>query len=62
MAFQTYDSDLTDDEWSILSDVWPPRSARGAPARWSTREIVNAVLYDPPPTSGANLTANPVAL
>ena len=45
MASQTYDSNLTDDEWSILSDVWPPRSVQGAPPKWSTREIVNAVLY-----------------
>ena len=45
MAAQTYGSDLTDDEWALLSEVWPPRSARGAPLKWSTREIVNAVLY-----------------
>ena len=45
MASQTYGSDLTDDEWALLSEVWPPRSARGAPPKWSTREIVNAVLY-----------------
>ena len=45
MSSQTYDSDLTDAEWEVLNGVWPPRTARGAPSRWSTREIVSAVLY-----------------
>lgn len=38
-------SDLTDDEWAVLEPLFPPRSAQGRPARWQTREIVEALLY-----------------
>tara|TARA_R110002020_G_scaffold53338_3_gene149269 strand:- start:757 stop:1212 length:456 start_codon:yes stop_codon:yes gene_type:complete len=38
-------SDLTDAEWALIEPLLPPRKARGRPAKWSYRQIVEAMLY-----------------
>lgn len=38
-------SDLTDEEWAVLSPLLPCRSRLGRPPHWSHREIVEAMLY-----------------
>jgi putative transposase len=38
-------SDLTDAEWAVLEPLLPARSHRGRPAKWSYRQIVEAMLY-----------------
>jgi putative transposase len=45
MMRRTYSSDLSDAEWSILEPLIPAPLAGGRPAKWSRREIVNAILY-----------------
>lgn len=40
-------SDLTDAEWAVLEPLFPARSGRGRPPRWSYWEIVEALLYLP---------------
>ncbi len=37
---ERYQSDLTDAEWALLSDLFS-----GSPRKWPLREIVNAILY-----------------
>ena len=39
-----YPSDLTDEQWQIISKLLPPRKKRGRPPV-DRREIVNAILY-----------------
>ena len=38
-------TDLTDEEWAILEPLVPPPKLGGRPAKWSRREILNAVFY-----------------
>jgi len=38
-------SDLTDAEWAVLEPLLPARSHRGRPAKWTYRQIVEAMLY-----------------
>lgn len=45
MTRQAYDSDLSDAEWQILEPLVPAPLPRGRPAKWSRREIVNAIVY-----------------
>ena len=50
MSIQTcerkpYPSDLTDAQWQLLEPLIPAIRRGGRPARYSRREIVNAVLY-----------------
>ncbi len=45
MPCRTYDSDVTDGEWALIQQVWPPRSTRGAPSTWHPRLILDAILY-----------------
>ena len=45
MIRPAYSSDLSDGEWSILEHLVPAPLPGGRPARWSRREIVNAILY-----------------
>ena len=45
MERQRYPSDVTDEEWAILAAYIPAPLTGGRPAKWSRREIVNAVLY-----------------
>ena len=40
-----YPSDLSDAEWMILEPMVPAVKHGGRPARWSRREIVNAIFY-----------------
>ena len=45
MNRQTYKTDLTDDQWTILEPLLPPPSVRGRPREHSLREILNAIFY-----------------
>ena len=40
-----YSSDLTDAQWQRLEPLLPAVKPGGRPARYSRREIVNAILY-----------------
>ena len=40
-----YPSDVREAEWAILEPLVPAVKTGGRPARWSRREIVNAILY-----------------
>ena len=40
-----YPSDLREAEWTVLAPLVPVVKTGGRPARWSRREIVNAILY-----------------
>lgn len=40
-----YTSDLTDDEWGLLSTLLPERSRLGRPRKVELRAVVNAILY-----------------
>lgn len=40
-----YSTDLTDDQWSIIKDIFCIESSRGRPREVNMREIVNAVFY-----------------
>jgi transposase len=42
---QAYRTDLNDAEWAILEPLIPGPRPGGRPAKWSRREIVNAILY-----------------
>ena len=42
---QPYPSDLTDEEWNILSPLVPPVKGGGRPADHARREIINAIFY-----------------
>jgi transposase len=42
---KAYPSDLRDAEWQRLEPLVPAVKPGGRPARWSRREIVNAILY-----------------
>lgn len=40
-----YPTDLTDEQWQILSRLLPRRSGPGAPRRVCRRMVINAILY-----------------
>jgi|SRR5271170_1118462 len=40
-----YSSDLTDNEWELLTPLLPPAADTGRPRQWPMREIVNALFY-----------------
>jgi len=41
-----YPSDLSDDEWALLTPLLdPPGSGKGRPRRIPRREIANAIFY-----------------
>lgn len=42
---QPYPTDLTDKEWNILKCWVPPVKSGGRPAKYTRREIVNAIFY-----------------
>ncbi len=42
---KAYSSDLTDPQWQRLEPLLPAIKHGGRPARYSRREIVNAILY-----------------
>lgn len=45
MKRPAYATDLSDAEWEILEPLIPAPLPNGRPAKWSRREIVNAILY-----------------
>jgi transposase len=42
---QVYSSDLTDAQWMAIKDVVPAPKPGGRPAKYSRREVLNAMLY-----------------
>ena len=42
---QTYDSDLTDDEWNLLEPFIPKPKPGGRPIKHTRRMILNAIFY-----------------
>jgi transposase len=40
-----YGSDLTDEEWDVISELVPRPKLGGRPAKYSRREVVNAIFY-----------------
>lgn len=46
---QRYDSDLSDEQWALVSELIPEirsnHKAGGRPPRYSRREVLNAILY-----------------
>jgi transposase len=40
-----YPSDLSDSQWHFIKDVVPAPKPGGRPAKYSRREVVNALLY-----------------
>ena len=41
---KSYDSNLTDAQWSVLEPLLPPPSRSGRPRRTDLREVVNAII------------------
>ena len=44
----SYSSSLTDEEWAILEPLLPqilPQKKRTRPTNWTTREIIDGILY-----------------
>jgi len=42
---QRYDSDLTDEEWSLVAPLIPPAKRGGGKRRVNIREVLNAIFY-----------------
>ena len=42
---QAYPSDLTDAHWEIIKAIVPAPKSGGRPAKYSRREVLNALLY-----------------
>lgn len=40
-----YETDLTDEEWSVIEPFLPCTAKRGRPPKWPMREIINAIFY-----------------
>jgi len=45
MPRRAYPTDLTDDEWRVVSPLIPPAKPGGRPRRVDPREILNAIRY-----------------
>ena len=45
MSRAGYPTDLTDTEWQILEPLVPPVKAGGRPAKYSRREVMDAIRY-----------------
>lgn len=45
MTRRRYDTDLTDDQWTLLAPLLPAAKPGGRPRAVDLREIVNAILY-----------------
>ena len=41
----SYASDVTDQEWALLSDLLPRPKGAGRPMQLALREVMNAILY-----------------
>ena len=47
-TWRTTHGDLSDEEWELIADLvptWSGEGRLGRPARWSKRDVVNAILY-----------------
>ena len=42
---QRYDSDLTDEEWTLVAPLIPPAKRGGGKRRVNIREVVNGIFY-----------------
>lgn len=42
---KSYDSDLTDNEWSIIEPLLPPPNKEGTPRKVDIREVIDAINY-----------------
>ncbi len=42
---QIYSTDLTDEQWNFIKDLFPATNHLGAPRRIMVRRIVNAIFY-----------------
>ena len=45
MTHGRYTTDLTDRQWAAIRHLVPPPKPGGRPARYTRREVVNAILY-----------------
>ena len=45
MSRTSYPTDLTDAEWTILEPLVPAPKPGGRPAKYSRREVINAIRY-----------------
>ncbi len=45
MTRKSYPTDLTDEQWRTIASLVPKPKPGGRPAKYSRREIVNAILY-----------------
>jgi len=45
MTIQIYPTDLTEQEWEIISPLLPEDSPTGRPRELSLREVLNAIFY-----------------
>jgi len=48
LGMASYPTNLTDDEWNIVSDLIPETSdpcGRGRPCNWTKRQILNGIFY-----------------
>ena len=44
-AVQRYPSDLSDNEWALIEDLFKADPLGGRPPKYSRREILNAIFY-----------------
>lgn len=44
-AVQRYPSDLSDNEWALIEDLFKANPLGGRPPKYSRREILNAIFY-----------------
>lgn len=42
---QKYPSDISDNEWALIEELFMPSPFGGRPPRYSRREILNAIFY-----------------
>jgi putative transposase len=42
---ESYNTDLNDAQWSIISQFIPKKKKRGRPLKWDLRVIINAILF-----------------
>lgn len=45
VARKPYPTDLTDEQWEVIRDMFPPPKTVGRPRQVDLREIMNAILY-----------------
>ncbi|HXG84867.1 MAG TPA: transposase, partial [Pyrinomonadaceae bacterium] len=45
MKRKIYSTDLSDEEWALMSELVPPAKYGGRPRTTDIREVLNAVFY-----------------